>query len=156
MLWRQGVEVVTNVAHDHLEVARHTLEAIATEKSGIVNPLTPSSWGPWPARRWRSFETGPPSVGHRSWHVTGMMTCWMPSRRVCRAVCRAGRGLWGAIPLRPRLVYRDEGRSRAGVSDVLRQRGVAPARGEEVLRTVRGNSSCRPVATRSRGRRRSW
>ena len=71
MLWRQGVEVVTNVAHDHLEVARHTLEAIATEKSGIVNPLTPSSWGPWPARRWRSFETGPPSVGHRSWHATG-------------------------------------------------------------------------------------
>ncbi len=135
------VSVVTNVAHDHMEVLGQTLEAIATEKSGIVKPFTPVVLGPMAPEAQAVFREraatfqAPVLAFSRDYEVLDAE----PAGVRGRCAVRVGGLRWRDIPLRSPAPFAATNAAQAlAAYDVLRQRGLAPALGEEVLRTVWG------------------
>lgn len=124
------VSVITNVAHDHMEVLGDTLEQIAVEKGGIIKPLTPVVCGPMPAGplsviRERASQVQSPVLfyGH-DYEVQA----FAPAGYGGRCTVRVGATSWDEIPLgSPAEVMATNAAQALAVYDILRQRGLVSA-----------------------------
>ncbi len=135
------VSVVTNVAFDHMQVLGDTVAAIAAEKAGIVKPFTPVVCGSLSPEAQavilaRADELRAPVLAcGRDYAVLGVE----PIGGQSRCAVRVGNQRWQGIPLRSPAPFAATNAAHAlAAYDVLRQRGLVPALGEAVLRTVWG------------------
>ena len=121
------VSVITNVAHDHMELLGDTLEKIALEKAGIIKPLTPVVCGPMPAgplavvRECVKNLRAPALFFGEDYEIQA----FAPAAYGGTCTVRVGPTSWSDIPLSgPAEVMATNAAHALAVYDILRQRGL--------------------------------